>query len=68
MTRRQSQLYFFIRKFNNENHYSPSFQEMADGVGLKSKASVYRLIEGLTKQQKIKRVKFTARSVEVVGG
>ena len=66
MTRRQSQLYFFIRKFNNENNFSPSYQEMADGVGLKSKSGVHRLIEALVKQQKIKRVQFTARSVEVV--
>ena len=66
MTRRQSQLYFFIRKFNNENNFSPSYQEMADGVGLKSKSGVHRLIEALVKQQKIKRVKFTARSVEVI--
>ena len=66
MTRRQSQLYFFIRKFNNENSYSPSYQEMADGIGLKSKSGIHRLIEGLTKQQKLRRVKFTARSVEVV--
>ena len=66
MTRRQSQLYFFIRKFNNENNFSPSYQEMADGVGLKSKSGVHRLIEALGKQQKIKRVQFTARSVEVI--
>ena len=66
MTRRQSQLYFFIRKFNNENNFSPSYQEMADGVGLKSKSGVHRLIEALVKQQKIKRVQFTTRSVEVI--
>tara|TARA_R100000656_G_scaffold109805_1_gene81816 strand:+ start:272 stop:472 length:201 start_codon:yes stop_codon:yes gene_type:complete len=66
MTRRQSQLYFFIKKFSNENNFSPSFQEMADGIGLKSKSGVHRLIEGLTKQQKLRRVKFTARSVEVI--
>jgi|TARA_Y100000296_G_C5121400_1_gene230590 repressor LexA len=66
MTRRQSQLYFFIKKFHNENNFSPSFQEMADGIGLKSKSGVHRLIEGLTKQQKLRRVKFTARSVEII--
>jgi SOS-response transcriptional repressor LexA len=39
---------------------------MADGIGLKSKSGVHRLIEGLTKQQKLRRVKFTARSVEII--
>ena len=66
MTRKQSQLYFFIKKFSNENNFSPSFQEMADGVQLKSKSGVHRLVEALVRQKKIKRVKFTARSVEVI--
>ncbi|MDP7260926.1 MAG: hypothetical protein QGI80_03085 [archaeon] len=68
MTRRQSQIYFFIKRFINENNFSPSYQEMADGVGLKSKSGIHFLIDGLVKQGKVRRVKFTARSVELVNG
>jgi len=68
MTRRQSQIYFFIKGFINENNFSPSYQEMADGVGLKSKSGIHFLIDGLVKQGKVRRVKFTARSVELVNG
>tara|TARA_B100000029_G_scaffold367956_1_gene361411 strand:- start:1083 stop:1283 length:201 start_codon:yes stop_codon:yes gene_type:complete len=66
MTRKQAELRTYIEKYINKNGYSPSFEEMMLGVGLKSKSGIHRLVEGLVKQGKIKRVKFTRRSVEVV--
>tara|TARA_R100000458_G_C8253961_1_gene230369 strand:+ start:24 stop:224 length:201 start_codon:yes stop_codon:yes gene_type:complete len=66
MTRKQAELRTYIEKYINDNGYSPSFEEMMLGVGLKSKSGIHRLVEGLVKQGKIKRVKFTRRSVEVV--
>jgi repressor LexA len=66
MTRKQAELRTYIEKYINDNGFSPSFEEMMLGVGLKSKSGIHRLVEGLVKQGKIKRVKFTRRSVEVV--
>ncbi len=66
MTRKQAELRTYIEKYINKNGYSPSFEEMMTGVNLKSKSGIHRLVEGLVKQGKIKRVKFTRRSVEVV--
>ena len=65
MTRKQAELRTYIKKYINKNGYSPSFNEMMTGVGLKSKSGIHRLVEGLVKQGKIKRVKFTRRSVEL---
>ena len=66
MTKKQAELRTYIEKYINKNGYSPSFEEMMTGVNLKSKSGIHRLVEGLVKQGKIKRVKFTRRSVEVV--
>jgi len=68
MTRKQAELRTYIEKYINDNGYSPSFEEMMLGVGLKSKSGIHRLVEGLVKQGKIKRVKFTRRSVELANG
>jgi len=68
MTRKQAELRTYIEKYINDNGFSPSFEEMMLGVGLKSKSGIHRLVEGLVKQGKIKRVKFTRRSVELANG
>ena len=68
MTRKQAELRTYIEKYINDNGFSPSFEEMMLGVGLKSKSGIHRLVEGLVKQGKIKRVKFTRRSVELTNG
>lgn len=66
MTRKQSELLQFITKFIKEKDYSPSFDEMKAAVNLKSKSGVHRLIESLIKHNKIKRVKFSHRSIEPI--
>ena len=35
----------FIKSYIKKNGYSPSYQEIADGVGLRSKCSVYTHIK-----------------------
>ena len=66
MTRRQSELLKYIDRFISDNGFSPSYNEMMDAVGLKSKSGVARLVIGLHKQGKIKHKKFTARSVVIL--
>tara|TARA_R100001443_G_scaffold117118_1_gene140017 strand:+ start:607 stop:813 length:207 start_codon:yes stop_codon:yes gene_type:complete len=68
MTRKQAELRTYIKNYIDDNGFSPSFDEMMKGVGLKSKSGIHRLVEGLVKQGKIKRVKFTRRSVELTNG
>lgn len=62
-TRQQKQLYDFIVAYNNEKGYPPSFQEMTDGIGLRSKSGIHRLINALEERGKIARLRNRARSV-----
>lgn len=66
LTSRQSQLLAFIRKFNVENGFSPSFDQMADGAGLSSKSGVSRLLTALQERGHIRRISNRARSIEVI--
>ena len=66
MTRRQAELLKYIDRFITDNGFSPSYKEMMDGVGLKSKSGIHRLLSNLHKHDKIKYKKFTARSVELL--
>ena len=44
LTRRQKQVYDFISEFVDKNGYSPSFDEIAEGLGLSSLATVHKHI------------------------
>ncbi|WP_445677883.1 LexA family protein [Psychrobacillus sp. FSL K6-2365] len=41
MSKRQLQIYEYIKKYLNENKYPPSIREIAVGVGLKSSSTVH---------------------------
>lgn len=66
ITRRQRNVLDFIECFVEENGYSPSFQEIADGLGLKSLATVHKHIVNLERLGVLKRSANHSRSVEVV--
>jgi repressor LexA len=56
----------FIKDFIQEKGYSPSYQEIATAVNLKSKAQVTFHIQKLEKLGLIKRAPNTFRSIRVV--
>lgn len=64
MTRLQKSLLDFISSSVGRNGYSPSYEEMQVHLGLKSKASIHRLVVALEKQGRICRNPGNARSVE----
>ena len=47
LTRRQKQVYDFISGFVDTHGYSPSFEEIAEGLGLSSLATVHKHITNL---------------------
>ena len=65
-TKRQLELYDFIKAYIVENSVSPSFDEMKDALGFKSKSGVHRLLESLERRRLIKRLKHTSRSIVVI--
>lgn len=66
LTRKQYQLLMFIDSHLNENGVSPSFDEMKEALGLKSKSGIHRLIIGLEERGFIRRLPHRARALEVL--
>ena len=61
LTRKQQELLLFISERLSEGGVSPSFDEMKDALGLKSKSGIHRLITGLEERGFIRRLPHRAR-------
>jgi repressor LexA len=66
LTRKQNELLLYINRHLTEKGVSPSFDEMKDALGLKSKSGIHRLITGLEERGFIKRLAHKARALEVI--
>lgn len=66
LTKKQYELLVFIDKRLNATGVSPSFDEMKDALGLRSKSGIHRLITGLEERGFIRRLAHRARALEVV--
>ncbi len=66
LTEKQYKLLMFINKVLKETGCSPSFEEMKEAVGLKSKSGIHALIEALEERNFIKKLPHRARALEVV--
>lgn len=66
LTRKQQELLLFIDRRLKQGGVSPSFDEMKDALGLKSKSGIHRLISGLEERGFIRRLPHRARALEVV--
>ena len=66
LTKKQKLILDFITEFSTAHDYSPSYREIASGLGLSSVASVAEHINNLVAIGAIKKVPGAARSLEVV--
>ena len=66
LTAKQQQLLLFIHGRLKDDGISPSFDEMKDALGLKSKSGIHRLINALEERGFIKRMTNRARALEVI--
>lgn len=66
LTRKQHELLMFINTRLSQSGVSPSFDEMKDALGLKSKSGIHRLITGLEERGFIRRLPHRARALEVL--
>jgi repressor LexA len=66
LTRKQHELLLFIHERLSRDGVSPSFDEMKEALGLKSKSGIHRLITGLEERGFIRRLAHRARALEVV--
>ena len=66
LTKKQLELLVFINRRLARDGMSPSFEEMKDALGLKSKSGIHRLIGGLEERGFLRRLPHRARALEVV--
>ncbi|WP_207478802.1 transcriptional repressor LexA [Arenibaculum pallidiluteum] len=66
LTRKQYELLLFIHERQGDGGVSPSFDEMKDALGLKSKSGIHRLISALEERGFIRRLPHRARAIEVL--
>ena len=66
ITRRQRQVYDFISEFVQKNGYSPSYEEIREGLGLNSLATVHKHISNLEKKQLLTRGYNRSRSIDLL--
>ncbi len=65
LTKKQNQLLLFISQQISKDGVSPSFDEMKDALGLKSKSGVHRLVMALEERGFIRRFPNRARALEI---
>jgi repressor LexA len=65
LTRRQKEVLDFIVGFLKENEYSPSFEEIAEGMGLASIATVHKHLTALESKGYLKRSFNQSRALEL---
>ncbi len=66
VTRRQKEVVDFISHFVEENGYSPSFDEIARGLNLKSLATVHKHVTNLQKKGLLERAHNRSRSIDIL--
>ena len=66
LTRKQRELLMFLEERISQSGVTPSFEEMKEKVGLKSKSGIHRLISALEDRGFIKKLPFKARAIEIL--
>lgn len=66
VTRRQKEVLDFIGGFLERNGYSPSFEEIARGLSLKSLATVHKHITNLQRKGLLQRAHNRSRSIDLL--
>ena len=66
LTPKQLNLLIYIDEFIKENGHSPSFEEMKEAVGLRSKSGIHALINSLEERGFIRKMAHRARALEVL--
>ena len=66
LTRKQYELLMFIHQRMKETGIPPSFEEMKEALGLRSKSGIHRLITALQERGYIRRLPHRARALEII--
>jgi repressor LexA len=64
--RKQRQILDFISQYIQKNGFSPTLQEIADAISVKSLATVHEHLQALTKKHLIRKYEGMVRGIEVL--
>ncbi len=65
LTKKQKDLLLYIHEKMSQDDIPPSFEEMKNALGLKSKSGIHRLISALVERGYIERLPHRARALEI---
>lgn len=65
LTKKQKDLLLYIHEKMSQDDIPPSFEEMKDALGLKSKSGIHRLISALVERGYIERLPHRARALQI---
>jgi len=66
LTKKQHKLLMYIAEEQSKKGVSPSFDEMRDAMGLKSKSGIFRLLRALEERGFVHQLPFRARALEIL--
>src|ERR1700748_680516 len=66
ITRRHKEVLDFLSSFTSRHGYSPSYEEMAAGLGLSSLATVHKHVTNLQNKGLLQRAHNRSRSIDVL--
>ena len=66
LTKKQRELLIFLEQRVQQDGIAPSFEEMKNALGLKSKSGIHRLISGLEERGYIERLPHRARAIDIL--
>ncbi len=66
LTPKQQELLLYINHRLTSDGISPSFEEMKDAVGIRSKSGIHRMIKALEERRFLRRLPYRARALEVL--
>lgn len=66
LTKRQHDVLAFLRSFVAAHGYAPSYDEIKDAVGLRSKSGIERIVTALVERGFIERLPERARSIKLI--
>ncbi|QQG52186.1 MAG: transcriptional repressor LexA [Candidatus Falkowbacteria bacterium] len=67
LTKKQKQIYDFIREYTGKYGYAPSLTEIGSEFGVSTVSTIHKHISNLIEKGLVKRIRGVARSIELVG-
>jgi repressor LexA len=65
MTSRQEMVFAFIKAYIDIKGFPPSMQDVATGLGLRSRSNMHRIIHGLVEEGLLSISKNKARTIKI---